>query len=204
MKNVICEFPGKWDRAIGHFDMKLFPGHHFVGADDCRSCSSLLLELGRVRADQARMNDVYLVSFDGEQAIREQSEGEDNLYGNPHLAVRWRKDATLSRVIALINADLISDKNLVIKRDNNSAASITQTDLVYGIGTRLRGRFRRRHHFRGRRLHPVRQARHSRRRRDRVDYPRSHSDNDTMDKLSAQSPEIVGTVMVEFIHRLEQ
>ena len=35
------------------------------------------------------------------------------------------------------------------------------------------------------------------------DYPPWHTDDDTMDKVSAQSLEIVGTVMLEVIHRLE-
>jgi hypothetical protein len=36
-----------------------------------------------------------------------------------------------------------------------------------------------------------------------IDYPPWHNDTDTMDKLSAQSMEIVGTVVFEVIQRLE-
>ena len=36
-----------------------------------------------------------------------------------------------------------------------------------------------------------------------IDYPPWHNDTDTMDKLSAQSMEIVGTVVYEVIQRLE-
>ncbi len=36
-----------------------------------------------------------------------------------------------------------------------------------------------------------------------ADYPQWHTDDDTMDKVSAKSMEIVGTVMLEVIHRLE-
>jgi hypothetical protein len=35
------------------------------------------------------------------------------------------------------------------------------------------------------------------------DYPPWHEDSDTLDKLSSQSLEIVGTVVLEVIHRLE-
>jgi hypothetical protein len=35
------------------------------------------------------------------------------------------------------------------------------------------------------------------------DYDPWHEDTDTMDKLSPQSLEIVGTVVLEVIHRLE-
>ena len=37
-----------------------------------------------------------------------------------------------------------------------------------------------------------------------IDYPPWHNDTDTMDKLSAQSMEIVGTVVYEVIQRLER
>jgi len=37
-----------------------------------------------------------------------------------------------------------------------------------------------------------------------IDYPPWHKDSDTMDKLSAQSLETVGTVIYESVHRLER
>jgi hypothetical protein len=37
-----------------------------------------------------------------------------------------------------------------------------------------------------------------------IDYAPWHKDSDTMDKLSAQSLEIVGTVIYEAVHRLER
>jgi hypothetical protein len=36
------------------------------------------------------------------------------------------------------------------------------------------------------------------------DYPPWHTDDDTMDKLSARSLEIVGTVTLEVVHKLER
>src|SRR6266851_2104127 len=81
MKNVIAKFPGKSGRAIvitGHYDTKLFPGRKFVGANDGGSSTGLLLELAHVLARHPRTDDVYLVWFDGEEAIREEWAGEDN------------------------------------------------------------------------------------------------------------------------------
>ena len=37
-----------------------------------------------------------------------------------------------------------------------------------------------------------------------IDYPYWHKDEDTMDKLSPHSLEVVGTVVEEVIHRLER
>src|SRR5207342_1478000 len=77
MKNIIAKFPapqlpGKPGKAVvitGHYDTKLFPGRKFVGASDGGSSAGLLLELARVLAGQPRTDDVYLVWFDGEEAV---------------------------------------------------------------------------------------------------------------------------------------
>jgi glutaminyl-peptide cyclotransferase len=207
MKNVIAKFPGRSGRAIvitGHFDTKLFPGRKFVGADDGGSSTGLLLELARVLAHQPRKDDVYLVFFDGEEAIREQWEGEDNLYGSRHLAERWRKDGTLTRIIALINVDMIGDKNLVIKQDTNSDPRLRK--MIWSTAAQL-----------GYQAYFVddtisEEDDHMPFVKMRVpavdiidvDYPPWHTDDDTLDKISAQSLEIVGTVVAEVIHRLEQ
>ena len=207
MKNVICRFPGKSGRAIvitGHFDTKLFPSRHFVGANDAGSSTGLLLELAHVLAHQPRKDDVYLVFFDGEEAIREQWEGEDNLYGSRHLAERWRKDGTLTRIIALINVDMIGGKHLVIKQDTNSDSRLRK--LIWSTAAQL-----------GYQAYFVDETISEE--DDHlpfvklgvpavdvidVDYPPWHTDDDTLDKISAQSLEVVGTVVTEVIHRLEE
>lgn len=206
MDNILCEFPGKSGKAIvvtGHFDTKLFPGRHFVGANDGGSSTGLLLEMARVLARQPRTDDVYLVWFDGEEATREQWEGEDNLYGSRHLAEKWRKDGTLARIKALINVDMIGDKNLDIKMETNSNAALnklvwdTANKLGYGAYFLDEELATEDDHMPFLKLGvPA---------IDLIDfdYPPWHEDSDTMDKLSAQSLEIVGTVVLEVVHRLE-
>jgi glutaminyl-peptide cyclotransferase len=207
MKNIIVKFPGKSGKAIvitGHFDSKMFPGRKFVGADDAGSSTGLLLELAHVLAGQPRTDDVYLVFFDGEEAIREQWEGTDNLYGSRHLAQRWRKDGTLTKIKALINVDMIGAKNLQVKQDGNSNAALKQ--LTWKTAADL-----------GYQAYFVNQAINED--DDHMpfvqlgvpaldlidpDYPAWHTDDDTMDKLSAQSLEAVGTVVFEVIRRLER
>jgi Zn-dependent M28 family amino/carboxypeptidase len=207
MKNIIARFPGKSGKAIaitGHFDTKLYPGRKFVGANDGGSSTGLLLELARVLAHQPRVDDVYLVWFDGEEAIREQWEGEDNLYGSRHLAERWRKDGTLARIKALINVDMIGDKNLNIKQETQSNARIRQLVWQTASGLGYAAYFADEtiaeddDHMPFVRLGvPAIDI-------IDVDYPPWHTDQDTMDKISAQSLDIVGTVVQETIHRLEQ
>jgi len=206
MKNILCKFAGKSGKAIaitGHFDTKLFPGRHFVGANDGGSSTGLLLELAHALAHQPRVDDVYIVFFDGEEATGEWTDS-DSVYGSKHLAMRWRQDGTARKIKALINVDMIGDKNLNIKPEPTSSASLIR--LVWGAAADL-GYSR---SFIDDSL-PIED--------DHLpflkigvpsidiidfDYAPWHEDDDTMDKLSAKSLEIVGAVMLESIKRLEQ
>ena len=207
MKNIIAKFPGKGPahRAIaitGHFDTKYFPGRKFVGASDGGSSTGLLLELARVLAHQPRIDDVYLAFFDGEEAFGEWSD-TDSLYGSRHLAARWRQDGTLQRLKALINVDMIGDKNLDIPRENNGDAALnklvwnTAADLGYKAFFTDQQIGEDDDHM------PFVRAGVAAIDLIDIDYPPWHNDTDTMDKLSAQSMEIVGTVVYEVIQRLE-
>ncbi|MGD1091354.1 MAG: M28 family peptidase [Bryobacteraceae bacterium] len=211
MKNIIAKFPGKSGHAIvitGHFDTKNYPGRNFVGANDGGSSTGFLLEMGRVLAKEPRADDVYLVFFDGEEAVREEWEGEDNLYGSRHLAERWRKDGTITRIKALINVDMIGDKNLDMKRDPNSSPALNK--LVWSTAAELGYQA----YFLNANLPMEDDHQPFLKLRvpaiDLIDFNYGldnrfwHEDTDTMDKLSAQSLEIVGTVVVEVIHRLER
>ena len=207
MKNIIAKFPGKGPahKAIaitGHFDTKYFPGRKFVGASDGGSSTGLLLELARVLAHQPRIDDVYLAFFDGEEAFGEWSD-TDSLYGSRHLAARWRQDGTLQRLKALINVDMIGDKNLNIPRETNGNAALT--NLVWKTAADLGYKA----FFTDQQIGedddhmPFVRAGVAAIDLIDIDYPPWHNDTDTMDKLSAQSMEIVGTVLYEVIQRLE-
>jgi Zn-dependent M28 family amino/carboxypeptidase len=212
MKNIIARFPGRPSgsgvsrRAIaitGHFDTKFFPGRKFVGASDAGSSTGLLLELARVLAHQPRIDDVYLAFFDGEEAFGEWSD-TDSLYGSRHLADRWAKDGTLARLKGLINVDMIGDKNLDIPQETNGNAPLTKliwntaSDLGYKAFFTSQQISEEDDHI------PFVRAGAPAVDLIDIDYPPWHTDNDTMDKLSAQSMEIVGTVVYEVIQRLER
>ncbi len=204
MKNIIAKFPGKSGKAIaltGHFDTKLLPGK-FVGADDGGSSTGLLLELARVFARQPRVDDLYLAFFDGEEAFGEWS-ASDSLYGSKHLAERWGKDGTLKRIKALINLDMIGDKNLNIPQETNGDASLRR--LVWSMAASLGYKA----YFTDQQIGedddhmPFVRAGVPAIDVIDVDYTPWHTDGDTMDKISAQSLEIVGTVIYESVLRLE-
>jgi Zn-dependent M28 family amino/carboxypeptidase len=207
MKNIVAKFPGKSGKAVvitGHYDTKLFPGRKFVGASDGGSSTGLLLELARVLAGQTRTDDVYLVWLDGEEAVRTEWAGEDNLYGSRHLAARWSKDGTAAKIKGLINVDMIGDAHLNLKQEQNSNARLRQlvwrsaSDLGYKAYFRDQDITIEDDHI------PFLKVGIPALDLIDFDYDPWHTDQDTMDKLSAQSLEIVGTVVLDVIQRLER
>ena len=116
MKNIIAKFPGKSGKAIaitGHSTPSLSRAAISSAPTTADPPPALLLELAQVLAGQPRIDDVYLVFFDGEEAFGEWTD-TDSVYGSRHLAEKWKKDGTWTRIKALINVDMIGDKNLDI------------------------------------------------------------------------------------------
>lgn len=211
MKNIIARFPGTSGRAVaitGHYDTKSMPGMFFVGANDAGSSTGLLLELARVlSAGPPGKDDVYLVWFDGEEAVATWS-ATDGLYGSRHLARRWATDSTASRLKALINVDMVGDRDLGILQELNSSATLRK--LVWQVAGDL-----------GYKRHfldvpgaieddhvPFVQIGVNA--LDLIDFDYGpdnsywHTEKDTMDKLSAGSLKVVGDVLLETLRRLEK
>jgi Zn-dependent M28 family amino/carboxypeptidase len=205
MKNILARFRGKSGRAIavtGHYETKYFPGQHFVGANDAGSSAGFLLEMAAVLAGQPREDDIYLVWFDGEEAFGQWS-ATDSLYGSRHLAEKWASDGTLGRLKALINVDMIGDKNLGILEEMNSTAWLRR--LVWDTADRLGyGRYFLRDGGATEDDH-IPFLRRGASALDLIDfdYPPWHTPDDTVDKLSAHSFEVVGNVLTEVIRKLE-
>jgi Zn-dependent M28 family amino/carboxypeptidase len=206
MENVIGHFPGISGRALavtGHYDTKRMPG--FVGANDGGSSTGFLLELARSFSGRQRRDDIYLVFFDGEEAFRHWTE-TDSLYGSRHLAERWAKEGLLTRLAALINVDMIGDRNLSIVNEAHSTQAIK--DVIWRAAADL-GLSR---YFAGAPgaleddhipflLRGVPAA-------DLIDFDYGpgnqwwHTDADTLDKLAPSSFEVVGKVVLEALRRL--
>lgn len=209
MNNIIARFAGTSGRAVvfsGHYDTKLMPEIHFEGANDAGSSTGLLLELARVLAGKKRTHDVYLVWFDGEESLREWSD-TDGIHGSRHVARRWAADGTLKRIIALINVDMIGDKDLGILKEYYSDSSLLARvwkaagDLGFGRYFLAAGGGVIDDHVPFVRLGvPAVNL---------IDFHYGtdngywHTTEDTMDKLSAHSLEVVGNVLLEVLRRLE-
>lgn len=205
MENIIAKFPGKSGRAIavsGHYDTKKMTG--FVGANDGGSSTGFLLELAVALKGRPRKDDVYLVFFDGEEAVREWTD-TDSVYGSRHLAEKWSAEGMTKRLKALINVDMIGDRNFRLTWEMDSTDSLRE--MVWDIGDSLgySAAFPRQggpvsdDHI------PFLDAGVPA--LDLIDFESQtsfwHTPQDTMDKLDARSFEITGKVVMLALERLE-
>ncbi len=217
MRNFIVRFQGKKDGVIvigTHYETNYYlKDINFVGANDGGSTTGLLLALADhlreqvARAKQLDGYSVWLVFFDGEEAIQSWSQS-DSTYGSRHLAAKWGRDGTLQRIKAFILADMIGDKDLDIQRETSSTnwlvAVVRQAAHKFGYDKYFfqRDEAVEDDHlaFLNRGVPAV----------DVIDLdygPNNsyhHTAQDTMDKVSAHSLTIDGDVFLETIKLIDQ
>ncbi len=212
VRNIIAKYPGTKDGIVvilGHYDTN-YPLRNvgFVGANDGGSSAAILLEYANhLRGKKRDGYSVWLVWTDGEEAVRQWTD-TDSLYGSRHLAEKWEKDGTLKRIKALLVMDMIGDADLNIDRETNSTPWLI--DLVYEAAERGGVQS----HFYARagaieddHLPFVKRGVPSLDVID-LDYGYNnvfhHTPQDTLDKLSPRSLEIVGNTTLEAIRMLDQ
>lgn len=220
--NIIAKYPGNKDGIIvvaSHYDTN-YPLRKtsYVGANDGGSSSGLLLELAhQLRGKPRDGYSVWLVWDDAEEAMKPDGSGglpqempfdEDSLYGITHVAEKWQADGTLKKLKAFLLADMIGDADLNIDRDLNSTPWL---ENVVGEAAKRLGY---QSHFFGRNnevgddhipfmKRGVPSA-------DLIDFTYGYNDvfwhttQDTVDKLSPKSLQIVGSVMLETIRMLDK
>jgi hypothetical protein len=124
MNNILAKFPGKKDGVIilaGHYDTN-YPLRNtsYVGANDGGSNVGLMLEIARqFRAHPPQGYSIWLLFTDGEEATVDWTDA-DSVYGSKQLARKWYADGTASKIKAFLLLDMIGDKELDIDRDTNS------------------------------------------------------------------------------------
>jgi glutaminyl-peptide cyclotransferase len=182
-----------------HYDTKSFDAVRFVGANDGGSSTGLLLEMARVlgrNPDLARK--IELVFFDGEEAYDNFSE-TDGLYGSRYFAQQLEQTKTAGQFRGGIVFDMIGDRSLVVTLPPDSPAQIAHDIFASADMLKMRDNFT---YF------------------DRgitddhtplnavgiptidlidFDFPWWHTADDTIDKLSAQSLQVVGSVTVYYL-----
>jgi hypothetical protein len=202
--NLIARFPsqGKAPPPLfllcSHYDTKLFDTIRFVGANDGGSSTGLLLELARVLGRHPTVaGNIQLVFFDGEEAFENFSE-TDGLYGSRYFAKQLPSE-TAKQLRGGILFDMVGDRSLGITLPADSPATMARDIFAAADALKLRSYFS---YFD----------------RDMVDdhaplnaigiptidvidfdYRWWHTADDTLDKISAQSLQIVGSVALYYL-----
>jgi glutaminyl-peptide cyclotransferase len=181
-----------------HYDTKLFDAIRFVGANDGGSSTGLLLELARVLAQHANLaKKVELVFFDGEEAYETFSE-TDGLYGSRYFAKQLQSEGAKHFRGGML-FDMVGDRSLGITLPADSPSAMVRDIFASAEALKLRNYFS----YLDRELiddhAPLNAIGISMIDIIDFDYPWWHTANDTMDKLSARSLQIVGSVALYYL-----
>jgi len=225
MVNITAELPGESSDVIiisSHYDTKLFKEFNFVGADDAGSSTGALLELARAMAASNRKPrfTYWLVFFDGEEAFCREweechnpnpadpnSQLPDNTYGSRRYVAQLTDRKELKRVRAMILLDMVGYKDLQFPRETDLSTrwlvdTVWQTAKQLGHGNEFVDQ-----------PEGVGGDDHEpfvRKGIDSLDiiqlgsYPFWHTKDDTLDKVSARSLQIVGDVLLASLPKIEE
>ena len=195
-----------------HYDTKPFKEFRFVGANDGGSSTGALLELARALSKEKPKLTYWFVFFDGEEAFCHEwdecskPDAPDNTYGSRHYVAHLKEQNQLSRVRAMILLDMMGYKNLQLRRDDmgtrwiedviwDTAREIGHGD-VFVAGTEGVG---------GDDHEPFLKA--GIEAVDLIqlnDYSYWHTPDDTLDKISPRSLQVVGETLIAALPRIEE
>jgi glutaminyl-peptide cyclotransferase len=136
MKNILVKIPGDRPGVIllgTHYDTKRL--ENFVGADDGGSSTGVMLELARNLCPQHGRYSVWIAFFDGEEAVRPEWHDPDNCYGSRQMAARFANSGDLTKIKALLLADIVGTRTPHFKRETYSTKALV--DLVWGVAKKL-------------------------------------------------------------------
>jgi glutaminyl-peptide cyclotransferase len=208
MVNLRATLPGPPGRGRliigGHYDTKLFKEFRFVGASDAGSSAAFLLELARALKGRANALPIELLFLDGEEAVVDWNlpNAQDHTYGSRYYVEQLKTTGTVKEVRAFILVDMIGDRDLGIRREQNSTPWLT--DIVWSAAQRLK--------------RPEFLAESTPIEDDHVeflaagipavdiidlDYSAWHTADDTLDRVSAASLQAVGDVLLAALPAIE-
>ena len=132
----------------------------------------------------------------------------DSRYGSRHLADKWLSEGLLSKIKALINVDMIGDRDLDVNNDANSSEALRAAVQKIAAALNYSQYFRKdgsggidddHMPFVGAGVNAI----------DLIDFDYGpgnaywHQASDTFDKLGAHSFQVVGDVVLELIKQLD-
>ena len=199
--NLIAQFSGQGKSAhlfllCSHYDTKTFDAIKFVGANDGGSSTGLLLELARVIGQNPNLAaKVELVFFDGEEAYDHFS-GTDGLYGSRYFAKHVGGERQFRGGIVF---DMVGDRSLDITLPADSPSEMARDIFAAAEALKLRNYFT----YLDREMiddhSPLNAIGIPTIDVIDFDYPWWHTAGDTIDKISAQSLQIVGSVALYYL-----
>lgn len=210
--NVIGRLSGRGEGRVilgSHYDTKSGIGGTFQGANDSASSSAALLELARVLARGPKLPvEVLFVFFDGEECMTYYG-SSDGLHGSRHFAKKLIDEGPTGDIKAMILLDMIGDRDLTVTIPRNSTPALVALVFEAAQEEGVREKFS---------LHPLQigddhdpffsagiPA------IDLIDFQYGsapgrndywHTEEDRIDKISAESLETVGRVVLRMMNRL--
>ena len=201
--NLIARFPGQgrttpYFLLSSHYDTKTFDTIQFVGANDGGSSTGLLLELGRVLGKHPNLAaKTELVFFDGEEAYEHYSD-KDGLYGSRYFA-RQLQASGPKQFRGGILFDMVGQRSLKITLPMDSPAEMARDIFASAEALKLRSYF----------TYLDREMIDDHTPLNTIGIPTIdlidfnfawwHTAEDTVDKLSARSLQIVGSVAAYYL-----
>jgi hypothetical protein len=201
--NLIAQFRGQGNERplfllCSHYDTKTFDAIKFVGANDGGSSTGLLLELARVIGQHPNLAaKIELVFFDGEEAYDQFSE-TDGLYGSRYFA-RQFPGGSAKQFRSGILFDMVGDRSLDVTLPADSPPEIARDIFAAADALKLRNYF----------TYLEREMIDDHSPLNAIgiptidvidfDYPWWHTAEDTIDKISPKSLQIVGSVALYYL-----
>lgn len=210
--NVIATRRGTGHGTVilgSHVDAKSGISDTFQGANDSGSSTGVLIEMARVLQAQPRLPfDVVFAFFDGEECIREYGP-QDGLHGSRHYAQQLEDAGALKNMMAVIVLDMIGDKDLAVAIPRNTSKAMAAMAFAAADADGVRQRFRfaagsvldDHVPFFDKNIPTL----------NLIDFEYGtapgkndlwHTENDTLDHLSAESLQIIGRVTLRILNAL--
>lgn len=211
-RNVIGTLPGQGEGTVilaSHYDTRSGVGKGFEGANDSGSSSGALLELARsLAASPPRAHETVFVFFDGEECMKHYGPA-DGLHGSRRLAAQAVRDRWAKDVKAFLLLDMVGDRDLTVTVPRNGTPALISAVFAAAAEEGVRPKFS---------LYPMEIGDDHEpflaagipavdlidfqygSRPGRNDY--WHTPEDRMDKLSAESLETVGRVVIRVLNGL--
>ncbi len=209
--NVVVKFPGKDPSVVilaAHHDLKAgIPS--FVGANDSGSGVGLLLALAPVlKGGTGAGPSVWLAFLDGEECQINYGPN-DGLHGSRHMAAGLVAKGQAGQVKAFILLDMVGDRDLTVTIPRNGTPALMSRVFQAAEKCGVRDRFSLNDHAVLDDHQPFLDAGIPAVDLIDFDYGSSpglndywHTSADTMDKLSADSLETVGRVVLQMLNQI--